>query len=382
MRKCYLVFDQLPSIKDGGLIASYINMISILKEQYEVHVISIFQPNESVFNECSFIDIPIHILCNTVIDNRFFHLFNYLKKGHIDKFLWGIFSGMIYFLSAPFLRIKMKRLLNQHDIVIISSPAAAMFMTKNVPFILEIHTNYDYFFGSNIKGKFQTWLMRKPALTIFRNQHDAMAGMKHFHSDYLYHYVPDKDVFLDVSYKTGKKILFVGRLHEDKNPLRLIECASELKKMGCEFTLDIYGVGELEDTIRKRIIDLHLDKTVLLKGFLTDKKQIAKYDLFWLTSSLEGFGLVLIEAKANHVPSITVEWSDAVYEVIHHGLDGYIAKSNQEFVNYSFELLENENQRSSFSNHAFSDYVERFSEKTYKMRLFELLDKFIYTFLK
>lgn len=40
------------------------------------------------------------------------------------------------------------------------------------------------------------------------------------------------------------------------------------------------------------------------------------YSLLWITSDYEGFGLVIIEAKANGVPTISTNWGEGVFEVI------------------------------------------------------------------
>lgn len=377
MKKCYLVFDQLPSILDGGLIATYIQMVPFLEKRYDVHIISIFNCSEAVKSENVFEGYCLHVMNNTVIDNRFFRMFSYLKKSEVNKAIFALLSMMIYFFSAPFIRLKMRKLVSNDDVVIVSSPAAAMFMSRKNSFILDIHTDFDYFFGHQLIGRLQTLLMRKPKLTVFRNGLDAQKGSKHFESDFIYHYVPQHNSSenkLNMSDK--KRIIFLGRLHEHKNPMRLLDCAGQLKERYHSFELDMYGTGPLETEIRQRISEMGLQNHVFLKGFLSDKKKIADYDVMWLTSNLEGFGLVLIEAKANHVPAVSVEWGKAVYEVIRNETDGYVAKTDEEFVNFTCELFEDEELLAEFSEEAYQDYLERFSEESYKEKLFSLLDAY------
>ena len=133
-----------------------------------------------------------------------------------------------------------------------------MFMTKKREFILEIHTDYKYFFGNNTLGKLQGKLMTKPKLTLFRNKYDAEHAPKYLNPDYIYNFFDNSN-----SVKNDKlvknKILFVGRLEKHKDPLRMIKLASKLHKINKDFILDIYGTGSMEDQIRNKIKELGLD---------------------------------------------------------------------------------------------------------------------------
>ena len=66
--------------------------------------------------------------------------------------------------------------------------------------------------------------------------------------------------------------------------------------------MDIYGDGPLFLTLQEKIKQMGLQETVYLKGFVDNKAIYQKYDLLWITSTFEGFGLVVIEAMANGIP--------------------------------------------------------------------------------
>ena len=46
MKKLYIVFDQIPSKESGGLIATYFNLVKLLDQDFEIHIVSIFNTNK------------------------------------------------------------------------------------------------------------------------------------------------------------------------------------------------------------------------------------------------------------------------------------------------------------------------------------------------
>ena len=73
MKKLYIIFDQIPSKFSGGLITTYLNLVDILKNDYDIHIISIFNCDEE--NKELFKNYTIHIINNYNIDNRFSECF-------------------------------------------------------------------------------------------------------------------------------------------------------------------------------------------------------------------------------------------------------------------------------------------------------------------
>lgn len=377
MEKLYLVFDQLPSKKDGGLIATYINMTDLLKEQFEIHVVTIFDCTEEIKKEKAFSDsVFFHSLTDVIIDNRFYRLFEYLLKFEFTNFFHAVFSMLFYFLFAPIARNRIKEIINKGDLVIVSSPAAAMFMSKSIPFILEIHIYYDYFFGNNILGRMQSMLMRTPVLTIFRSADDAKRASKKFESTYIYNFYKKTEEKLHYNRNDHLSIIFMGRLSEQKHPERLIECADLLKEHCCDFTLDIYGDGNLKEKVKKMIAEKNLQNNVNLCGFTSDKNIYENYDILWMTSRFEGLPMVIVEAKSCGIPTISVNWGNAVYEVIQNNKDGFVVDTNDQLVEKTLELWSNREEWNQFSNKCKENYYSIFSPDVYKSRLLEIFEYF------
>lgn len=372
MKKLYIIFDQVPSPKSGGLVTTYKNLVNLLNDTYDIETVSIFNFDKS-YKE-NFPNNNIHIINNFNIDNRFFKSLSYLKHFQILKFFKSIISCFIYFSSIKLNRKRLKKIIKENDLVIASCPSAAIFIPNNIKFILEIHTDYKYFFNGSIKGKLQTRLMKDPTLILYRTKYDVENAPKKYKSDYIYNFFDNKNS--KVSNKLIKnKILYIGRLSPEKNPLRIVDIANELIKVNDNFIIDIYGTGPLEDKLRNYISSKKLEKFIKLKGFTNDKNIYSKYSLLWLTSTLEGFGLVIVEAKACGIPTISTKWRDSVYEVIDDKKDGFVTSSNKEFALKTNEILTNERVQRSLSSNALKNF-NKFSKEQAKKKWINILNTY------
>ena len=101
----------------------------------------------------------------------------------------------------------------------------------------------------------------------------------------------------------------VGRLEKQKNHLKLLESAKELRDKGLEFQVLI--VGEGKDPVQKKSIEEfiathQLENYVYLLGVRFDIPElISKADCFVLSSAWEGLPIVLLEAGASKIPIIS-----------------------------------------------------------------------------
>lgn len=376
MKKLYIVFDQIPSLESGGLIVTYINMVKQLKKEYDIRIISVFKSEDE--NEALFQGIQIYNLSQFVIDNRFFRILNYIKNKKMTTVLKAIYSAFYFFAYIPIAKKKVKSIIQEEDYVISVSPTASMFLPKNIQFIQDIHTNYEYFWGDNKFGSMQTKLMSNPKVTVFRNQMDARKGQTKFKSTYLYNFV--EEIKYDINTynveSRKNKILFMGRLHPQKDPLRLVECAKILKEKGFQFELDVYGTGLLKDDLEKKILENNLSNEIKLRGYVDSKLIYKEYSMLWLTSVSEGFGLCIIEAKANATPTVSINWGGAIEEVIDNGIDGFIANDNEEFVEYTIELLNNNILLEKMAKSAYENYHKKFANGTTKKQLIDILESY------
>lgn len=363
IKKLYFIFEQLPSLHKGGLISSYVQLANLLKDDYQIKIISVFNypKNDVPFDQFEKIVINHHS-----IDLNFIHMLSYLKHWQWKKFFRSLFDLFYFFISIPWNRHKIRKLLSSQDKIIVSCPAAAIFMPK-VPFILEIHTNYRYFFKQGGMGSLQAKLMQKPSLILFRTKSDAESVKAKLNTrvDYIYNFLP-KPKMVKKTNHSQNKIIFMGRLAPEKQLFKMLQIAQELKNIYPHFHLDIYGDGPLKKDLEEEIRKMNLTHEVTLKGYTNDKNIYQQYSLLWVTSSLEGLPMMIIEAKAFGVPVITTHWGSGVTELVHENYDGFIIDDNVMFAKKTMEILSHPQKRKQLSKGALESFEPFTSDIAYK----------------
>ncbi|SEL19907.1 Glycosyltransferase involved in cell wall bisynthesis [Maribacter orientalis] len=154
-----------------------------------------------------------------------------------------------------------------------------------------------------------------------------------------------------------KVILYVGRMdHTNKRVDRIIEAWEKLFEVYPDWKLVLIGDGPDRATLekyvkRKKILG------VQFKGFKNDAPtaHYAKSSILILTSDLEGFGLVLIEAMSYAVVPVVYGSYTAVYDIVTDNTSGFITNmpySEEETVLKLKELMSNPNKRNLMAEQA------------------------------
>ena len=141
-------------------------------------------------------------------------------------------------------------------------------------------------------------------------------------------------------------IVTVGRLTRPKNYLLAVNAARILKDKGLKFKWYFVGEGEMRTSIESKIDEYDLQEQVRLLGFKENPyPYMAKADIYVQTSSFEGFGLTIAEAKILHRPIVSTNF-DVVHDQIEDGKNGLIADMTPECVAEKIiELVHNESLR-------------------------------------
>lgn len=117
--------------------------------------------------------------------------------------------------------------------------------------------------------------------------------------------VEDIKLKADKGEKKQYDIIFLGRLTEQKNPIRFIELMGRLKNDIPNFKVAIIGTGELGNICKNKISNLNLEKNIELLGFMNNPYGILSHStVLCMTSDWEGFGLVAVEALSLGVPVV------------------------------------------------------------------------------
>jgi len=121
----------------------------------------------------------------------------------------------------------------------------------------------------------------------------------------------ESDIVDNRTYKSKDiyKILYLGRIAEDKGMKELLVAAKILSQIRSNFVVDIIGNGEYFEETEKLIEELSLHKVVSLKGPEYDIQKIRdiylEADLFILPTYHEGFPRTLYEAMIFGTPIVT-----------------------------------------------------------------------------
>ena len=125
----------------------------------------------------------------------------------------------------------------------------------------------------------------------------------------------EKPTFLSYSETNNPfQIVAVGRLNPVKNQISLIESIAIVKE---KVALNIYGIGPLEEELKARTSELHLNDCITFKGNSdTIDQEIVKHHCLVLTSLSEGFPNVILEAMSLGVPVIATNCKSGPLELL------------------------------------------------------------------
>lgn len=119
-------------------------------------------------------------------------------------------------------------------------------------------------------------------------------------------------------------ILFMGRLEEAKDPLMALELYYR-GKFYDKYDLVYLGQGSLEDKLRKRIAEYHLEDRVYLAGFQKSfERWIRHAELLLSCSRREGMPMNLIEALLCGTPIVAADCPYGVNEILTDEMERYL----------------------------------------------------------
>lgn len=136
------------------------------------------------------------------------------------------------------------------------------------------------------------------------------------------------------------RIICVGRLVQTKRFDRIIDAFSRIAKKYPKWSVDIFGDGELGGQLQKQIADQHLSGRVRLNkptSAIYDEYQRSSF--FVLTSDMESFGLVMVEAMSCGIPVVSVNCPFGPSEIIEDGVTGLLAEMTVESLSEKIEWM-------------------------------------------
>lgn len=174
-----------------------------------------------------------------------------------------------------------------------------------------------------------------------------------------------------------KKIITVGRLSEQKGFDLLISAWSLIAMRHPEWELHLYGEGELENELRKSIIQHGLkDSFILHKPVKNIKEKYLESSIYVMSSRFEGFGMVLIEAMACGVPCISFDCPHGPSYIIKDGEDGILVENGnvEKLADAISSLIVDEEKRTEMGKAAKRNVV-RYSQENIMQQWENLFNK-------
>ena len=208
--------------------------------------------------------------------------------------------------------------------------ARLLMISKGIPAILTVHgtsigTGLLSLLSEYVEKFLLTQVRYSTQITVSRD----FLKFKNVNKNVIY--IPngiDIDRFDRIQIQKAKDstLIFVGRLHPQKNLETLIQAVAILTKDFPDIQLLIVGNGKQKALLKKLIQTLHLKNHVKLLGQKSGLDLIRLYkssNIFILPSIYEGQPLTLLEAWAAKLPVIVSNTGDCQY-LVKDGKNGYL----------------------------------------------------------
>lgn len=328
----------IDSLRQGGIRTSLLNLLSNLDyERYQVYLFCFHITLDDINH------IPKNV--KIIYPNRLFQLVASTGKELKSKSLFKYYMRLFFSVLC--------RMFNSNIIY------SLIFKTENRSFNFDIAISYtnnvsdhSLYFGSN-KFVIEKVTAKKKMTWIHANYEDMQLNTKLNNNEYKYFdtiicvsnavsdslkkfnsdlsnkiiVIPNildtnkldrlsKEKISDSIDKNTLNIISVMRLDDNKDPLFLIDIAKELHNINISFCWRLLGDGPLFDKTKEKIKTNHLEKKVLLYGYVDNPYPYLKEsDLYISTSNSEGYGLSIVEALYFNLDVISSKY-DAIEEVL------------------------------------------------------------------
>lgn len=189
-----------------------------------------------------------------------------------------------------------------------------------------------------------------------------------------------EDVKALIESKKANSILWVGRLIKWKHPQAAIMVARKLRKEGYDFSLDIIGVGPLEEKLKKCIKKYGLEERVKLLGSMSPEEvrsHMEKSEIFLFTSDKnEGWGAVLNESMNSACAVVASGAIGSVPYLIKDGENGLMYKSGnvKDLYRKTKKLLDDSAYRKQMGENAYQTLESTWNGEAAADRLIALIE--------
>lgn len=124
---------------------------------------------------------------------------------------------------------------------------------------------------------------------------------------------------------SNSRILFVGRLTKQKQPMHLVRAIAAMPdQLRNQVIVDFIGEGELRRDLERHVVTAGLGDCIRFRGYQSNVVEwMQNADVLALPSAWEGLPNVVLEAMANRLPVVATN-VDGVAEIIQPGVTGWL----------------------------------------------------------
>lgn len=173
-------------------------------------------------------------------------------------------------------------------------------------------------------------------------------------------------------------LLSLGRVSKEKSIDKIFEFMPKLLQKIPNAKLVIVGDGPMVKVLKNISETLNIEHSV---RFLGNKpwEEIGKYyrlaDVFVSASESETQGLTYIEAILSKVPLLVKE-DETLIDIVENGVDGFLFKTQDDFINYCVTILSNKNLSNTVTESAYKK-IQSLNSETFADRILDLYDQTI-----
>lgn len=252
----------------------------------------------------------------------------------------------------------------------------------NIPIISHIHNNNFDSRGISLKSIAYLYAALK-AKHIFWVSDSSYEGY-YFHnlfkkkSEVLYNIISIDNLYSKTALDNNNydyDIVYLGRITEQKNPLRLMKICKEIVDQLPSVKIAVIGTGDLEGDTHKEAERLQLGSNVTFLGFQSNPyKVLHDSKLMIMTSLWEGTPMCVLEAMSLGVPVVSTP-TDGVKIVVDNGKTGYLDETDKGLVNSCKTILTDTMLRENMSDASIKRAKELMDVEKYKKRIKNAYEK-------
>lgn len=342
----------------GGVEKQTILMANALAKKYEIEIVSFYK----------YLDVPYQInnqikvkYLTDFIPTRELFWQNLKQLKLIKTFKIGLKSLKILSLKKKL--IKKEILLDDADIYLATRIEYGAILSKYGSCQkIKVAQEHNYIDNPKYLQKLSQNLKQLDYLVVISKWHEKVYNEYFYKTKVKIVRIPN---ILDYQTKFEEKkltnnLIAIGRLDKVKDFLNLIEVGKFLKLKIPNYSLYIIGDGEEKNKIIAKIKEYHLEKNIILTGFLKPNQivpYLKKANLYLMTSTKECFPLVILEAFAYSIPVISYDILSGPHELIKNKENGFLINKRDplKMANKIFEVLNDSKNYMQLQKNAFTE---------------------------